>query len=161
MVRRWPRKVARTPASMLALAPIRLADDELLAGLRRGEVLVALPEHRACVHDSGPQFNLIFKFRILNPITLSSSLDMQYVALHDHCNAADSASWRIKPKLHLFLHITSDSSIPRLTWTYRDEDFGGSVARMARRRGNLLNCKSTSESVLTRFKLANPCVRIQ
>ena len=86
---------------------------------------------------------------------------LQYVALHDHCNAADSASWRIKPKLHLFLHITSDSSIPRLTWTYRDEDFGGSVARMARRRGFLLNCASTSESVLTRFKIANPCVRIQ
>jgi hypothetical protein len=32
---------------------------------------------------------------------------------------------------------------------------------MARRRGSLLNCASTSASVLTRFKIANPCVRIQ
>ncbi len=56
---------------------------------------------------------------------------VQYVALHDHCNAADALAWRLKPKLHLFPLITSDDSIPRLAWTYRDEDFGGSVARMA------------------------------
>ena len=83
-----------------------------------------------------------------------------YVALHEHCNPTDDKAFRIKPKLHLFLHITSDDSIPRLTWTYRDEDFGGSVARMARRRGNLLCCRGTSLSVLTKFKLANPCIRI-
>ena len=86
---------------------------------------------------------------------------LQYVALHDHCNAADERAWRIKPKLHLFLHITSDSSLPRLTWTYRDEDFGGSVARMARRRGNLLSCRATSWTTLARFKIASPCVRIR
>jgi len=86
---------------------------------------------------------------------------IQYVALHDFCNPANRFAWRIKPKLHLFLHITSDSSIPRLTWTYRDEDFGGSVARMARRRGYLLNNRSTSAAVLSRFKMANPCIRIQ
>jgi len=86
---------------------------------------------------------------------------LQYVALHDHCNPADDRAWRIKPKLHLFLHITSDSSLPRLTWTYRDEDFGGSVARMARRRGNLLCCRATSCTTLARFKVANPLVRIR
>ena len=86
---------------------------------------------------------------------------IQYVGLHDYLNAADSKAWRIKPKLHLFLHITSDTSLPRLTWTYRDEDFGGSVARMARRRGNLLACGSTSSTCLARFKMANPCIRIR
>ena len=86
---------------------------------------------------------------------------IQYVSLHDHLNAADDKAWRIKPKLHLFLHVTSDASIPRLTWTYRDEDFGGSVARMARRRGNLLSCRATSRLTLCRFKIENPCVRIR
>ena len=86
---------------------------------------------------------------------------IQYVALYDHLHHLDDKAWRIKPKLHLFLHITSDNSIPRLTWTYRDEDFGGSVARMARRRGNLWKCGSTSKSCLGRFKQANPCIRIK
>ena len=86
---------------------------------------------------------------------------IQYVALHDHLNAADDKAWRIKPKMHLFLHITSDNSMPRLTWTYRGEDFGGSVARMSRRRGGLLKCGSTSFSCLSRFRIANPCIRIR
>ena len=85
---------------------------------------------------------------------------IQYVGLHDFLNPADDKAWRIKPKLHLWLHITSDDSVPRLTWTYRDEDFGGSVARMARRRGNLLRCSSTSGLTLSRFKISNPCIRI-
>ena len=85
---------------------------------------------------------------------------IQYVSLHDFLNPADDRAWRLKPKLHLWLHITSDSSVPRLTWTYRDEDFGGSVARMARRRGNLLRCSSTSSVALSRFKIDAPCIRI-
>ena len=85
---------------------------------------------------------------------------IQYVGLHDFCNPEDDYSFRIKPKLHLFLHICSDSSLPRLTWTYRDEDFGGSVARMARRRGGLLRCGATSASTLTKFKISNKCIRI-
>ena len=86
---------------------------------------------------------------------------IQYVALHDHLNPADDRAFRIKPKMHLFLHITSDNSLPRLTWTYRDEDFGGSVARMARRRGGALKCSSTSKICLTRFKISNPAIRIR
>ena len=85
---------------------------------------------------------------------------IQYIGLHDHCNAANDKAWRIKPKLHLFLHITSDRSLPRLTWTYRDEDFGGSVARMARRRGGLLKCGATSMMTLSRFKIGSKCIRI-
>ena len=85
---------------------------------------------------------------------------IQYVGLHDLCNPGDDLSFRIKPKLHLFLHICSDDSLPRLTWTYRDEDFGGSVARMARRRGGLLKCGSTSASTLCKFKICNTAIRI-
>ena len=81
--------------------------------------------------------------------------------MHDHCNAAGARAWRIKPKLHLLLHIASDSNLPKLIWTCRDEDFGGSVARMARRRGNLLSCRAVSWTALARFQIANPCVRIK
>ena len=84
----------------------------------------------------------------------------QYVALHDLLNGQNEKSFKIKPKLHLFMHITSDNSLPRLTWTYRDEDFGGSVARMARRRGGCLTCKVTSKTTLQKFKISNPCIRV-
>ena len=84
---------------------------------------------------------------------------IQYVALHDLENPRDANAWRIKPKLHLFLHLTSATTLPRLVWTYRDEDLGGSVARMARRRGGLLKCSSVSKACLTKFKISNPCVR--
>ena len=40
---------------------------------------------------------------------------------------------------------------PSLYWTYRDEDFGGTLARMARRRGGRSTARSTGESVLSRF----------
>jgi hypothetical protein len=86
---------------------------------------------------------------------------IQYVALHDFLHPANDRAFRIKPKMHLFLHITSDDSLPRLTWTYRDEDFGGSVARMARRRGNVLRASSTSKLTLARFKIETPCIRIR
>ena len=84
----------------------------------------------------------------------------QYVALHDLCNPTDDKSFRIELKMHLFMHLVSDGTVPRLIWIYRDKDFGGSVARMARRRGNLLNCRRTSFNVISRFKMANPCIRL-
>ena len=85
---------------------------------------------------------------------------LQWVALHDILNGADPKAFRLKPKLHLWLHICSDGSCPSRTWTYGDEDFGGSVAKAARRRGGLLRAQATSRQVLLRFCIANPAVRI-
>ena len=50
---------------------------------------------------------------------------LQYVGLHDFVNAADDRAFRIKPKLHLLVHFTSDNNLPRPTWTCSAEDFGG------------------------------------
>ena len=62
-------------------------------------------------------------------------------------------NWRIKPKLHLFLHLCSDGGRPSLFWTYRDEDYGGTVARYSRRRGGLLSARGMSEGMLDRFRM--------
>ena len=45
--------------------------------------------------------------------------------------------WRIKPKFHLMQELCemTEGACPALSWTYRDEDFGGSAANMARRKG--------------------------
>ena len=85
---------------------------------------------------------------------------LMYVALHDHYNVQNDKTWRVKPKLHLFLHLTREGSIPARVWTYRDEDFGGSVAKSARRRGGLLNGKATSHSVLWCFTSQCPAIRV-
>ena len=83
---------------------------------------------------------------------------LQYVALHDV--AGTETRWKIKPKLHLWLHMTSDGSKPSRYWNYRDEDYGGSVARMCRRRGGTLKPGPVSQNVLTKFLVKQPMVRI-
>ena len=71
--------------------------------------------------------------------------------------ALESASpfpyWRVKPKFHLFQELCEfDSVCPSTCWTYRDEDFGGSVAAAARSRGGFANQASAAYKVLTKFR---------
>ena len=61
--------------------------------------------------------------------------------------------WRCKPKLHMFQEIAEyhlDS--PVTFWTYRDEDFGGSLAKLARPRGGPRNAGVAGAGVLARFR---------
>ena len=86
----------------------------------------------------------------------STRFALLFLALHDAQHAADDRAWRLKPKLHLFLHMCSDGSRPARFWTYRDEEFGGGVARRARRRGGILGAKSVFKNVLSRFWMQHP-----
>ena len=82
----------------------------------------------------------------------------QLVALE--ARAPSSKFWRVKPKLHLFLKVCASGSKPSLCWTYRDEDFGGACARMAKRRGGLLNAAATSRGMLLKFMIGQPMIRL-
>ena len=82
----------------------------------------------------------------------------QYVALHDFFN--DDKLFVIKPKMHFFLHLCSDGGLPSFHWCYRDEDFGGSVAKAAHRRGGCLSVQATSSGVLQKMKMGTPRVAI-
>lgn len=85
----------------------------------------------------------------------------QYIALETAMQQrGDHVSWRVKPKMHMFLELCSDGSQPSLFWTYRDEDFGGACAHLARRRGGLMRPGSTSDSLLRRFRILQPPPRI-
>lgn len=90
----------------------------------------------------------------------STKFALLYVALHDVLNEQDNRQFRIKPKLHLFLHICSDGSRPAKCWNYRDEDWGGSVAHLSRRKGGLCSVSATSSNVLSRFLANQPVVKI-
>ncbi len=85
---------------------------------------------------------------------------LQYCALQRAHEEVDPSAWRVKPKLHLFLEVCSEGSRPAMCWTYRDEDYGGSVARMSRRRGGALSVKAFSSNLLQRFRLQQPVLRM-
>ena len=73
----------------------------------------------------------------------------QYVAIE---SASPPPYWRLKPKHHLFLELCSEGVCPSTCWTYRDEDFGGSVAQLARRRGGGNAAKICGWLVLNKFR---------
>ena len=74
--------------------------------------------------------------------------------------APEGRLWRVKPKLHLFLELSREHAPPSLSWTYRDEDFGGSMAALARRRGGMLRPAATSAGLLRRFMMAHGLPRL-
>ena len=63
----------------------------------------------------------------------SKDFAVQYKALQDFHEG--TKAWRVKPKMHQFLEMCSSSSKPNMSWTYRDEDFGGTVAQLCRIKG--------------------------
>ena len=86
----------------------------------------------------------------------------QYVALHDYFNPdGDGLAFRIKPKMHLFMHICIDGGVPSKTWCYRDEDFGGSAAHASHRRGGLMKPSATSRTTLHKFAIGTPRISIR
>ena len=83
---------------------------------------------------------------------------LQYGALwaaHGH-----SASWRPMPKMHLFLELCSTGTEPQKFWNYRDEDFGGSIARQSKMKGRWKNLSTFSKHGLDLFKIKNRAPRI-
>ena len=74
---------------------------------------------------------------------------LQCVALEQ---VSPEPHWRLKPKHHIFLHLIEGMSTPSKTWTYRDEDFGGSIAKLARRRGGAHRPSTAAMLVLNKFR---------
>lgn len=91
-------------------------------------------------------------------VVCSRRFAAQFVALEQ---ISPPRRWRVKPKLHLFLELALEGSNPSLCWTYRDEDFGGTCARISRRRGGLLKARATSTTLLQRFLIKQPPIRLQ
>ena len=106
--------------------------------------------YKALSHES------IFYKDILR--TEATKFAINYTALD---NAFDDPKiWKTKPKIHIFVELCSEGSRPSTFWTYRDEDFGGSVARSSRRKGGMLKVRSYSSAMLTRFRIRNPMIRM-
>ena len=90
----------------------------------------------------------------------SKDFAMQYAALQSF--HAGTKAWVVKPKMHQFLEMCSSSSKPNMSWTYRDEDFGGTVAQLCRIKGGCWRkVLSYSKKMLILFKTKHRVPRIR
>ena len=62
-------------------------------------------------------------------------------------------NFRFKPKVHLFQELAEmdTGTKPAAHWTFRDEEFGGTIAQMGHRRGGGNFAGSVSRQVLFKF----------
>ena len=68
--------------------------------------------------------------------------------------------WRVRPKLHLVNQMCQSGNNPSDTWTYRDEDFGGAVAALTRRRGGKNSPLASAKRMLERFIIKHKLPRL-
>ena len=76
-----------------------------------------------------------------------------YSGLSQSHGGTTAQKWKIKPKFHLVQELCemTTGAIPACSWTYRDEDFGGSVARATRKKGNSVTPSDASRNYLDKF----------
>ena len=87
----------------------------------------------------------------------SISFALQYNALND---LTPEPLWRVKPKMHRFLEMCSQDCVPSLFWTYRDEDFGGTVGHQSKMRGRWKQTLAYMQHALDMFAMKNPEPRL-
>eukprot|EP00969_Alexandrium_andersonii_P218521 9652696-Alexandrium_andersonii.AAC.1 len=82
---------------------------------------------------------------------------MAYRALFLEAKAAGREGfWVMKPKVHMFQEFgeyqTHLFGSPKLFWAYRDEDFVGWVATLAKSRGGPKTCSTVARNVLEKYR---------
>jgi hypothetical protein len=75
-----------------------------------------------------------------------------YKALEEHAVSVGSCAWKVKPKFHIWQELCNMPDNPVSHWVYRDEDFGGYVAQVAKRKGGKNTVRATGEQVLNKFR---------
>ena len=77
----------------------------------------------------------------------------RFVLLYTALEAATEGKiFSLKSKVHLFMELTQLSrSNPSKTWYYRDEEFGGSVAQLSKKKGGSSNPHAVGSALLKKF----------
>ena len=68
----------------------------------------------------------------------------------------NGSRYSLPPKLHMWLELCREGCTPSKGWNYREEDFGGSVASMAKRKGGRDSALATSTNTLMAFMAKQP-----
>jgi hypothetical protein len=89
--------------------------------------------------------------------TVLAENSRKFCLLYCSLSTENGLAWRVKPKLHMFQEMCemSGGTLPSLCWTYRDEDFGGSIAKYSRSRGGKDTPLNKAKHVLTVFLAKN------
>ena len=89
------------------------------------------------------------------PADMQVACDMfsaQYIALRKHQERQGGTRWPVKPKFHLMQELMYEAlSSPADAWTYRDEGWGGVMAKWSFRRGGKYSPKAMALSLFQRF----------
>jgi len=154
-----PPRLKGNAASTRALVPFGLAmADQFMADADPTEAAIkAAAHHLANCYNSLREANKAFSHDAL--YQSSKNFALQYGALHEAFGSG--VQWRPMPKMHLFLELCSAGTEPQKFWNYRDEDFGGSVAKQSRMRGHWKRVGAFSKHGLDMFRMKNPAPRIQ
>ena len=84
------------------------------------------------------------------------------IQCHALATVHERPDWVVKPKMHQFLEMCTGISKPNMSWTYRDEDYGGSIAQLCRIKGGCWRkILHYSQKMLVLFKTRNRAPRIR
>ena len=153
-----PPRLKGNAASCRALAPFGdLVAREYLSDEDPKEMAMKqAARHLKNCYDSLSDSNHPFSHEALRQS--SKAFALQYSALHIAYGSA--VLWRPMPKMHMFLELCSMGTEPAKFWNYRDEDFGGSVAKQSRMKGMWKKLSAYSKHALDLFRMKNPAPRI-
>lgn len=153
-----PKLRGTNAASMRALVPFvkQLADDYL-----HDAVPLELSAKHCAHHLQQCYQSLSATSRAMSDdVFLESSIQFVNHFYAMYLARGDGLNWRVKPKMHLFLELCAEGTSPSLFWCYRDEDFGGTVAKLCRMRGTWKQLKAYSIHGLDMFMMQNDPPRL-
>lgn len=156
--RKLPPKLKGNAASARALVPFgkSLAMEFLNGDDEKEGAIIAAGTHLSNCYDALSATNKAFAKDAL--YESSKKFALQYGALHQAFGGL--AAWRPMPKMHMFLELCMEGTEPNKFWCYRDEDFGGSMARQSKMKGSWRKLKTFSKHALDLFRMKNAAPRI-
>jgi hypothetical protein len=156
--RKRPPKLKGNAATTRALVPFgKLLAMEFLNGddEKEGAIISAASHLKNC-YDALSAANQTFGKDAL--YESSKKFALQYGALHQAFGGG--APWRPMPKMHMFLELCMEGTEPQKFWCYRDEDFGGSVARQSKMKGSWKKLSTYCKHALDLFRMKNRAPRL-
>ena len=141
-------------AQCRALVPFasEIAQDLLSPANPKEQSMIAATLHLKNCYDALPSGSIFLQ----TSSEKNQKIALQYVALR--AVETDDKLWKCKPKLHIFVELCSEGSKPATFWTYRDEDFDGSVAKTSKRREGKKGVQAYSMNTLSRFLIKQPVI---
>jgi len=154
-----PAKLKGSAAQVRAIIPFvqELADEQCDAMVPMEAAIQTACKHLGHCYQALARSSAACRDEAL--YSSSQAFVLQYHALH--LAKGDGVAFRCKPKHHTFLELCSQPGVlPNAFWCYRDEDFGGPIARQCKMRGRWKDLTAYSGHAINMFFMKNKVPRI-